>query len=227
MVLALSFEEGAGQIIKDRSGNGNDAKIDGNGIWVDGKIAGGFKFDGKTWLIAPHIPLNERNFTIQFWFKSNLSANQQVIISQYEKNAKNLSLHCRVYNTGQVRLGFYGNDHDSDPNVVKKDTWHNLTFWVNHSKKERKIYVDGKEITASRLASNYLAKTGKTIVGGWNRVDKNQGKGYQVYMGVVDEVRIWLRTLTDEEIVDSMDTPMPVEKIGKITTTWTLIKTKF
>jgi len=58
MVLALSFEEGAGQIVKDRSGNGNDAK--------------------------------------------------------------NLSLHCRVYNTGQVRLGFYGNDHDSDPNVVKK-----------------------------------------------------------------------------------------------------------
>ena len=77
------------------------------------------------------------------------------------------------------------------------------------------------------MASNYLAKTGKTIFGGWNRVDKNQGKGYQVYMGVVDEVRIWLRTLTDGEIVDSMDTPMPVEKIGKITTTWTLIKTKF
>ena len=77
------------------------------------------------------------------------------------------------------------------------------------------------------MASNYLAKTGKTIVGGWNHVDKNQGKEYQVYMGVVDEVRIWLRTLTDEEIVDSMDTPMPVEKIGKITTTWTLIKTKF
>ncbi len=87
---------------------------------------------------------------------------------------------------------------------------------VYHSKKERKIYVDGKEITASRLASNYLAKTGKTIVGGWNHVDKNQGKGYQVYMGVVDEVRIWLRTPTDEEIVVSMDTPNACRKNWKI-----------
>ena len=46
-------------------------------------------------------------------------------------------------------------------------------------------------------------------------------------MGVVDEVRIWLRMLTDEKIVVSMDTSMPVEKIGKFTNTWILIKTKF
>ena len=35
-------------------------------------------------------------------------------------------------------------------------------------------------------------------------------------MGVVDEVRIWLRTPTDEEIVVSMDTPNACRKNWKI-----------
>nr|MCS5608927.1 hypothetical protein [Candidatus Poribacteria bacterium] len=79
LVLALTFDEGGGQAVADRSGQGNDAKIDGKMGWVDGKIGGGFQFDGKTWVIAPHIPFNEKDFTVQFWVKSELIGGQEVI----------------------------------------------------------------------------------------------------------------------------------------------------
>ena len=52
--------------------------------------------------------------------KSELAEGQEVIFSQYEKDSKNLSLYLRLYNTGQVRLDYYGNDLDSKNGLVKK-----------------------------------------------------------------------------------------------------------
>ena len=232
LVLALTFDEGAGQTVKDKSGKGNDAKIDGKIDWIDGKIGGGFQFDGKTWVIAPHIPFNERDFTVQFWVKSELISDQEVIFSQHEKNSKNLSLHLRLYNMGKVRLGYYGNDLDSENGLVEKNKWHNLTFWVDDSKKSRRIYVDGEKVAegVKEFAVDdgdlfrYIGTKGETIIGGWDRVDKGLGKAYQVYMGAVDEVRVWSRALEENEILESMKTEMPVNAKGKVTTLWSRIK---
>ena len=169
LVLALTFDEGGGQAVADRSGQGNDAKIDGKTGWIDGKIGGGFQFDGKTWVIAPHIPFNERDFTVQFWVKSELISDQEVIFSQYEKNGKNLSLHLRLYNTGKVRLGYYGNDLDSENGLVEKNKWHNLTFWVDDSKKSRRIYVDGEKVAEGVSDGGYMGTKGERKVCIWNQ----------------------------------------------------------
>ena len=224
LVLALTFDEGGGQAVADKSGQGNDAKIDGKMGWVDGKIGGGFQFDGKTWVIAPHIPFNERDFTVQFWVKSELISDQEVIFSQYEKNGKNLSLHLRLYNTGKVRLGYYGNDLDSENGLVEKNKWHNLTFWVDDSKKSRRIYVDGEKVAEGVSDGGYMGTKGEIIIGGWDRIDKGLDKAYQVYMGAVDEVRVWNRTLEENEILESMKTEMPINAKGKVTTLWSRIK---
>ena len=225
LMLALTFDEGGGDAVADKSGQGNDAKVDGNAKWIDGKIGGGFQFDGKTWVVAPHIPFNDKDFTIQFWVKSDmLSGAEEVVFSQHELNSKNLSLHLRLYSTGKVRLGYYSNDLDTDAGLVKKGAWHNLTFCVDNGKKTRTIYVDGEMAKKVPAAEKYLGKKGDTIIGGWNRVDKGRGKAYQVYMGAVDEVRVWHRALSPDQIQLSMKTEMPVEAKGKLAHLWSQIK---
>ncbi|MCH8293214.1 LamG domain-containing protein [Candidatus Poribacteria bacterium] len=227
LVLALTFDEGAGNTVKDKSAANNDAQIDGNANWITGKIGGGFQFDGKTWVVAPHISLNDRDFTVQLWVKTQRINDQEVVFSQYESNAKNLSLHLRVYQTGMVRLGFYSNDLDSQGGIIEKNQWHNLTFVVDDSDKTRQIYVDGNLVANGVSDGSYLGATGDTIIGGWDRVDKGVGKAYQAYMGSVDEVRVWQRLLEEDEIIASMNTAMPVDSKGKITTIWAQIKRGF
>ena len=48
LVLALTFDEGAGQIITDRSGQGNNGKINGKIGWIEVKIGRGSQLNGKT-----------------------------------------------------------------------------------------------------------------------------------------------------------------------------------
>ena len=89
LVLALTFDEGSGNAVADKSGQGNDAKVDGSAKWIDGKIGGGFQFDGKTWVVAPHIQFTDKDFTIQFWVKSDkLSGAEEAVFSQHELNPK-------------------------------------------------------------------------------------------------------------------------------------------
>ena len=86
---SAGIDEGSGNAVADKSRQGNDAKVAGNAKWIDGKIGGEFQFDGKTWVVAPHIPCTDKAFTIQFWVKSDmLSGAEEVIFSQHELNPK-------------------------------------------------------------------------------------------------------------------------------------------
>ena len=48
LALALTFDEGAGQIVTDRSGQGNNGKINGKIGWIEVKIGRGSQLNGKT-----------------------------------------------------------------------------------------------------------------------------------------------------------------------------------
>ena len=142
LVLAFSFEEGAGNTVKDMAQQGNDGKIEGSPGWVDGKMGKALQFDGKTYVVAPHIPFNDTDFTVQLWAKPAMISDG-VMFSQHELDSANLSLHFRVHVDGMVRMGFYSNDLDTPAGAMQKDIWHNLTFTFDSSTNERKIYIDG------------------------------------------------------------------------------------
>jgi hypothetical protein len=174
--------------------------------------------------VAPHIPFDNRSFTIQLWVKPEMNAEEEVVFSQYEGSSENLSLHLRIYSSGAVRMGFYSNDLDSPAACVKKNEWHNLTFWFDASDRTRKIYVDGQEVVSDTSPSAYLGATGDIWIGGWERPTKPEHPFYQIYHGAIDEVRVWHRLLSEDEIISSMDTEMPVDPLEKFAATWGSIK---
>jgi hypothetical protein len=104
--------------------------------------------------------------------------------------------------------------------VIPLDTWtHAVATWDG---KTMRLYKDGVEVgsvaKAGKLDTD--AKVGATI---GNQPDGAENRPFE---GIIDEVGIWNRALTEAEIKTAMDGDfLAVELDGKLTTTWARMKT--
>jgi len=220
LLLYLSCNEGSGNTVADSSPNGNDGEIVGTVDWVDGKYGKALAFSEAGEVKAPYIPINEKSFTVCMWVKPALAGGgEQCVFSQTQANATNTSLHYRVYTNGTARMGFYSNDLDA-AGVLTADTWTHICFLMDADADptSRKIYIDGESKADDSGKSAYLGTAGDTMIGSW-------GSTGQKFNGVIDEVQVWEKALSEAEIIESMeDITVAVEVSGKLTTTWGRIK---
>ncbi len=132
LVLWFTFDDGKGEVAKDSSKQGNDGKVKGKFKWEKSKYKGyktALQFKNDVDVRAPFILLNgKQDHTLDMWVSANLSSNEQIVFSQKEVNSTNKSLHYRIYASGTVRMGFYGNDLDTAVGVIKKGEWTHITF---------------------------------------------------------------------------------------------------
>jgi len=210
-----------GDVVKDWSIHGNDGEIVGTVNWTDGKYGMALQFEEQGEVKAPHIPLNDKSFTVCLWTKPALSGgSEQCVFSQTQVNAQNTSLHYRIYTNGTIRMGFYSNDLDA-PAAAVKDQWIHITFWLDVDAKKRRIYINGEQVAedAGKAGIEYKGTSGDTIVGSW-------GNTGQKYNGLIDEVQVWDRALTEDEIKESMGdiTVLSVDASDKLATTWSRLK---
>ncbi|MEK7398279.1 MAG: LamG domain-containing protein [Candidatus Poribacteria bacterium] len=224
LLLYFPFEEGAGDKALDASGNKNDGVIKGSPKWVASidKFGKGLQFDGTVVVTAPHVPFDNRSFTIMMWMNP-INDKRQEFFTQNQSGATNLSLHLRLGGpagdsapANGVRYGFYGNDLDSPINVIKANTWVHLTFWYDKAKPTRKLYVNG-EVVGTDSGAPYQGTTGDTVLGEWTGVDPNWH-----YKGILDDVRIYDYAVADDLIKKNMASPsgLAVASNGKLATTW-------
>ena len=148
-------------------------------------------------------------------------AAEQCVFSQMQANATNTSMHYRIYTNATVRMGFYSNDLDA-PAAVAADEWAHIAFWLDVDVEEkRRIYINGEQVVedAGKSGLPYLGTSGDTIIGSW-------GTSGQRFNGVIDEVQLWHRALSEQEIQESMEylIAFPVEANGKLATTWSELK---
>ena len=85
----------------------------------------------------------------------------------------------------------------------------------------RRIYINGEQVAedAGKAGIEYKGTSGDTIVGSW-------GNTGQKYNGLIDEVQVWDRALTEDEIKESMGdiTVLSVDASDKLATTWSRLK---
>jgi hypothetical protein len=217
------LENGKGDTVKDLSKNGNDGVIVGTVKWVDGKFGKALEFSEAGEVKAPYIPLNKKSFTVCLWTKPKLAgASEQCVFTQTQVNNTNTSLHFRIYTSGTIRMGFYNNDLDAAA-AVKANEWAHICFWLDTKAKSRRIYINGAQVAqdAGVGGIEYLGTAGDTMIGSW-------GATGQKYNGIIDEVQVWDRAITEKEIKDSMGdiTVTAVDTSGKLTTTWGSLKSE-
>jgi concanavalin A-like lectin/glucanase superfamily protein len=206
LVAAYGFEENAGPVTADASGNGLTAVLVGATWTTQGKYGNALDFDGTTsWVTvvhdAPALKLTTA-MTLEAWVKRTAAASQWTDVVY--KGNDNYFLASSTSTGGRPAAGgIFGTTNATvvGPAALPVGTWVHLATTYNGS--NLRLYVNGSQV-ASINRTGALATSGFPLqIGG----DSFYG---QRFTGTIDEVRIYKRALTQAEIQADMAAPLVV-----------------
>jgi len=193
---------------KDRSGNGNDGIVKGATLTEDrfGVPNRAYSFDGSSsHIVIPHneyLTLHHSRYTIAMWVK----ANQQISTS----NPWNVILTKSLNLSGKPFLIKYLNEFErvqvDDRNVIpiqsvktfSDEKFHFVTIkrYSKDNKEYSQLYIDGR-LEGNEVELDPTTEDSTGILDLYLGISTEQDKGFS---GVIDELRIYHRALSDEEI---------------------------
>jgi len=197
------FDDGSGTIAKDSSGNENHGSVAGV-QWVAGKMEGALEFDGSS-SIGVEIPfseslrlLNQGDLTLAAWFKADeVPSGNKVVLQQADLNG-----------TGRTWLYYRASDDSiatylgGGPTLagvsMAAGTWYHAAVVITEAGATDtiQVYVNGEPAGApGRMGmedceGNYFIGRHKSVSNVWD--------------GLIDDVQMHSRALTQAEIVQVM-----------------------
>jgi hypothetical protein len=177
------FDEPNGIIAYDSTGH-SDGNLIGGPVWTSGKIGGGLNFDGiNDYLNCGSGPGNYDNVTVSAWIKT--STNGVLVTNFYS-----LSMTWYTLCSRSIEIGNY--KYVTFKAVTTDGAWHHIVYTKDGT--SHVIYVDGsldQQFTYNGDISWYVPfYIGRAIT----------INGDPWFKGVMDEVRIYNRPLTAEEV---------------------------
>jgi len=191
------FDEGQGETVADSSGHGNDGKIFGVTSWVDGYVGkGALKIIGGGVKIADSPLLRPPQVTVAMWV--NFSGRQVPSARLFQKgndNRETINIQ-----GGEGGIGFSlatAPRENRGVNARQKfeiGKWYHITGTYDGS--EIRIYVNGKVVNKQTVGSFVpYAEVGEPLVIGNRPPDMARPLN-----AIVDDVRIYNRPLSDDEV---------------------------
>lgn len=225
LVLYLPFDEGAGDKVADLSGKGNDGTIQG-ASWVAGKMGKALDFDGTTWVEIPHSASLEpdKTITVMAWVNPRKDATGELmIVSKGSWKANDMPYELSVEAGKVVFWQFYdtaGHDQCNAPAPAGGE-WHHFAGTYDGS--TFKLYFDGAEVKTFDFKAEKLPKNGAKVV-----IGRRSTAVETFFKGMIDEVAIYNRALTAEEVKSATTgvVPAAVEPVGKLAATWGAMKAR-
>jgi hypothetical protein len=191
------LDDGGGTVAKDSSHvlNGNDGKLVGGPKWAKGKKGGALRLDGNQYVSLGDIfQGGYKEISIACWVKHGRSQWQNIVERSVWDKPDGIGL-MMDYNGTSVTFGHYGIVGASSHANVQDDQWHHVAGTMHQSGSDYvySIYVDG-ELDNTATNSTGLAPTEHSWAIG-ARYDGTWG-----YRGLVEDVRIYDRALSDSEV---------------------------
>jgi len=192
------FDEGTGTIAYDYSGNNNNGTLVNGPQWVAGKIGYSLGFDGTNKYVHT---ATFTNFPSSFlstcaWIKTNVTS---AYIWQINRSPSNYYYEgiFRIYN-GKVQFwdysttyGFSASSQTSNRSV-NDNNWHFVCFVKANT--TGKYYIDGNFDNQVTASVNVQYGSNNFVIG------KDYRDNASYFNGLIDEVRIYNRALSAEEI---------------------------
>ena len=198
---AYGFEEASGNSVTDESGSGNAGTIAGATRTASGRFGGALSFNGTSDMVtvpdAASLDLTTE-MTLEAWVRPTTVTNWRSVLMKEQ--------------TGGLAYGLYANGTTSRPSVhiftntehdtrgtaqVAANTWTHLAATYDGSL--LRLYVNGSAVSTLALPGSIVASNGAL------RIGANSVWG-EHFAGLIDEVRVYKRTLTATEIQRDMDT---------------------
>lgn len=204
LVAYWSFDEGKGDTAFDYSGNGNDAQIK-NGKWVEGIAGNGVYLDGKGFIeCGGGLQLAfvfSGDYSIEAWVKHQ-SKNPQIYIAKWTGSGSQSGWWLGYYE-GVVQFGDYyegGHTRIKGPDIAD-GKWHYVVGVREGTKLV--LCVDGNKVAEGKSSGKVAGDNpAPVLIGGFG----NGRYAGWAFIGTIDEVRVYSRALSEEEIRQRYET---------------------
>ena len=208
------FDEDAGSTALDHSGHGHHGTLEGDTQWVDGIVGGALEFDGAGDRVVDNTAASYLNgldaITVCMWIKSDIVGTDKGFINGEDPDDNDNVVTMRYDSAGGTGGGTNvlkmavtsteGEQQLESSNNAQTTDWQHVAM-VWSSGQQLKFYING---VLDVPTDNQPATTG-TITGCTKLVigagSKDAGGGWD---GLIDDVRIYDRVLTAEEITEVM-----------------------
>lgn len=228
---AWTFDEGAGDVAKDSSGNCEDGRING-AMWVDGKSGKALSFDGASdYVEVPDIPdLNPQEaMSMGCWvyITGNVGQHRDIISKDGESAERQYLMTSSDIN--RFRAHIWTSDgvaHYFDGGTpVELETWYHIAQTYDGS--DLKLYVDGKEDGSISFSGDIIVTGQPVRIGG----GANPGAAAYHTPGIIDEVVIFSVALEEEDVQALMNgglsSVLAVSPAGKLAACWGQVKGQY
>lgn len=239
LIVYYPFDESTGDTASDASKNNNHAKLTGSAKWEpsSGKIGGALRLDGTGSSAEDDDGGDYINgleaFSISVWVKSDTVGHDRGIIHGIDPDGGDNVFTLRYDSASWATKGgtnlvkgaistTSGGQAYEGKSEVQTTEWQHLAFLWSSGEK-LKLYIDG-ELDDDPI-HNDNGQTG-TISGAAKFIVGKGGKDANAsWPGLIDDVRIYDRMLSESEISQLASGVLSVEAEGKLATTWADLKT--
>ena len=208
LVSYWTFDETSGSIAHDTVGT-NNGNLSGDATWTTGVLNGGLQFSGNGWVNVPDSPslnITGNEITISAWYRPSTNdietnSNSQIVSKWLGSN----SAYTLGYDVESNYIWFVIN---ADNNVraysaVPVDNineWYHLVGVYNGS--EQIVYINA-------VPGSSFANTGNIHVSSRSLRISGYPDDFSPLHGIVDDIRIYNRALSYEEVVQLYSIPEP------------------
>jgi len=198
------FDEGEGNYSFDETGNNNTGTLENSthGIpqWTaDCKYGSCLEFDGEgDYVLVPHkSSLSLSTMSIEVWFKYN-EVDDMRIISKRGGSDFWANYQLSTYGAAGPLTFEFGDGATSEFNLLgpvpTTDIWYHVIVTYEDSTKNATMYVNGDYYNNSTAAFSPNQNTGDLYIAG-------RDGGTKLFNGTIDEVKIYPRALSPEEVL--------------------------
>ncbi|MCZ7622073.1 MAG: hypothetical protein M5U24_06240 [Candidatus Kuenenia sp.] len=205
-----AFDDGSGTIATDTSGNNKNGTITG-AAWTTGKNGGALSFNGTSNYVSIP-PLNHDEISVSAWFYRNSvdTAEPDTILGGWSwDKVEGYGLYFNQYSGSRDTIRFIVTSKTSGGTKTQKNAtkdlvtstgkWYHVAGTYNKTTGEQKLYVDGQLVdTQTHPAGNTIVPYTYASYMAIGALTFNYGN----MDGKVDEVRVYNRALSDQEMLN-------------------------
>jgi hypothetical protein len=186
----------------DESGNGNNGTVNGATLTADrfGNINSSYDFNGvNNNIFVPNsgsLSLNG-SVSISLWGKLSAQTTGLIIHLRNNSNSHETSIRSNAPLNYDMGNGISGANVVVQSIVPTDTNWHNLISIYNTSSNQSFFYVDG---ILQGISNNGITILGNIHLGFGSAI--YQSISNQFFKGKIDDIGIWNRALTQQEITD-------------------------